>query len=40
MKSLPEFWRDTLKEILLQDGFDAVIEQIEEWLGKEESIPE
>lgn len=34
MKTLgiPFYWRDELKDILLEKGFDAVIEQIEEWI--------
>lgn len=28
---LPRFWKDELMEILLSQGFDAVIKQIEEY---------
>lgn len=32
---LPTNWRDELKEILLEQGFDAVINKLEEWLEKQ-----
>ena len=34
MEILPKFWRDELKDILFEEGFDAVVDRLDEWFSE------